>query len=544
MKKSIYMNEIIHLDCSLRDGGYYNNWDFSDELINDYLQVLGSINVDFCEVGFRFAKNSGFKGSCAFTSEEFLNSLNIPENLKIAIMINASEFIHNNEINLEKLREVITVNAKQSKVSLVRVACHSETINSILPLFEFLNDYGYETACNITQVSEKTREELEQISLLLASSKVKIIYFADSLGSLETNQISKIAQSIKKYWSGPIGIHAHDNKGLALSNTLEAIKCGINWLDSTITGIGRGPGNAKTEELVIELSNLKKSSLNLVPLIKIINSDFGPLKNKYKWGTNIFYYLAGKYSIHPSYIQSMLNDMRYQEEDILESINYLKDQGGKRFNFNDLGELRKFYKGEPKGSWNPKLIFDNKDVLIIGTGKQARNHERALENFIKKINPIVLAINTQELIDNDLIDFRVACHPTRLLADIPTHLKLTQPLIIPLSMLPEKFSQLLSGKKILDYGIGISKGYFKSFDEYCMIPNSLVLSYSLALVTGGNAKKIFLAGFDGYNSDDSRNDEINELFFQFKKSYPKSEVIAITPTKYTNIFSKSVYGIC
>ena len=41
MKKSIYMNEIIHLDCSLRDGGYYNNWDFSDELINDYLQVLG-----------------------------------------------------------------------------------------------------------------------------------------------------------------------------------------------------------------------------------------------------------------------------------------------------------------------------------------------------------------------------------------------------------------------------------------------------------------------------------------------------------------------
>ena len=48
-----------------------------------------------------------------------------------------------------------------------------------------------------------------------------------------------------------------------------------------------------------------------------------------------------------------------------------------------------------------------------------------------------------------------------------------------------------------------------------MIPNSLVLSYSLALVTGGNAKK-FLAGFDGYNSDDSRNDEINELFSQFK----------------------------
>ena len=538
------MNKIIHLDCSLRDGGYYNNWDFPEKLINEYLNVLGMIQVDYCEIGFRFIKNSGFKGSCAFTSEEFLNSLQIPENLKIAIMLNSSEFINNNQLNFKKIREIIPVKAKQSKVTLVRLACHSETIKSILPLFEFLDDYGYETACNITQVSEKTNEELEQISLMLALSKVKIIYFADSLGSLETYQISEIVQSIRKYWTGPIGIHAHDNKGLALSNTLEAIKCGINWLDSTITGIGRGPGNTKTEELVIELSNLNKKNLNLVPLIKIINSEFIPLKNKYKWGTNIFYYLAGKYSIHPSYIQSMLNDMRYQEEDILESLNYLKNQGGKRFNFNDLSELRKFYKGDPKGTWNPKSIFEDKDVLIIGTGKQAKNHEKALKNFIKKINPIVLAINTQVLIDNDLIDLRIACHPTRLLADIPTHLKLTQPLIIPLSMLPEKFCQLLKGKKILDYGIGISKGYFKSFDEYCMIPNSLVLSYSLALVTGGKAKKIFLAGFDGYNSDDSRNDEINELFFQFKNSYPKSEVIAITPTKYTNIFSKSVYGLC
>ncbi len=212
-------------------------------------------------------------------------------------------------------------------------------------------------------------------------------------------------------------------------------------------------------------------------------------------------------------------------------------------NFNDLNELRKFYKEEPKGNWNPKSILDNKEVLIIGPGKQAKKHIKAIESFIKKNNPIVLAINTQVLISNDLIDLRIACHPTRLLADIPVHLKLNQPLIIPLSMLPEKFCELLKGKEILDYGIVISKGSFRCFDKYCMIPNSLVLAYSLAMVTGGNVRKIFLAGFDGYDSDDSRNDEINDLFFQFKNSYPKSQVIALTPTKYRNIFSKSVYGI-
>ena len=239
----------------------------------------------------------------------------------------------------------------------------------------------------------------------------------------------------------------------------------------------------------------------------------------------------------------MLTDSRYQEEDILASINYLKDQGGKSFNFDDLNELRKFYKGKPSGKLDPKLIFRNKDVLIIGTGQHVKKHEKALTSFIKKNKPIVLAINTQTLKESKLINYRVACHPTRLFADIPTHLKLNQPLIIPLSMLPEKFSKFLKGKEILDYGIGISDSGFRCLDKFCMIPNSLVFSYALALVTGGNANKIFLAGFDGYDSDDSRNDEVNEVILKYKNSYPNSEVIAITPTKYKNIISKSVYGI-
>ena len=537
------MHKLVHLDCSLRDGGYYNNWDFSEKLINNYLKVLESVNVEYSEIGFRFKKNSGFRGACAFTSEEFLNSLDIPENLKIAIMINASDFIENKKFSEKRLKEIIPVRANLSKVNLIRVACHTETLEYITPLFDLLSDYGYKTACNITQASEKSLKEIDKISSTLSSSKVNIIYFADSLGSLAPNQINKISKSIRNNWSGPIGIHAHDNKGLALSNTLEAIKCDITWLDSTITGIGRGPGNAKTEELVLELNKNNNKSLNLVPLVKIIKEEFTPLKNKYLWGTNIFYYLAGKYSIHPSYIQSMLTDSRYQEEDILASINYLKDQGGKSFNFEDLNELRKFYKGKPSGNLDPKLIFNNKDVLIIGTGKQVKKHEKALTSFIKRNKPIVLAINTQTLKENKLINYRVACHPTRLFADIPNHLKLNQPLIIPLSMLPEKFSKLLKGKEILDYGIEISDGGFKCLDKFCMIPNSLVFSYALALVTGGDANKIFLAGFDGYDSDDSRNDEVNEVISKYKNSYPHSEVIAITPTKYKNIISKSVYGI-
>ena len=342
------MNELIHLDCSLRDGGYYNNWDFSEKLINDYLKVLERVKVDYCEIGFRFLKNSGFRGPCAFTSEEFLNSLEIPEKLKIAIMIKANEVIDGNKLNYEKLKELIPVNANKSKVKLVRVACHSESIREILPIFDFISNNGYLSAYNITQISEKNEKEIIDIASLLSLSKVDIVYFADSLGALIPMQVHNISHSIRKHWSGPIGIHAHDNKGLALSNTLEAINCDIRWLDSTITGIGRGPGNTKTEELVLELNKNATNNLDLVPLIKIIKNEFNPLKNKYMWGTNVYYYLAGKYSIHPTYIQSMITDSRYAEEDILASINYLKNQGAKRFNYDDLDQLRRFYKGKLK----------------------------------------------------------------------------------------------------------------------------------------------------------------------------------------------------
>ena len=94
----------------------------------------------------------------------------------------------------------------------------------------------------------ENKEELEQISLLLASSKVKIYILLIVLVLLKPTKFQKLHNLSKNYWSGPIGIHAHDNKGLALSNTMEAIKCGTNWLDSTITGIRR-PGILKLKNL-------------------------------------------------------------------------------------------------------------------------------------------------------------------------------------------------------------------------------------------------------------------------------------------------------
>ena len=87
MKKNIKL-----LDCTLRDGGYYNNWEFSDDLVKEYLNVMSLSPVEYVEVGLRSSKNIGFKGPYAFSTDIFLESLNIPDGIKIGVMVNASEF--------------------------------------------------------------------------------------------------------------------------------------------------------------------------------------------------------------------------------------------------------------------------------------------------------------------------------------------------------------------------------------------------------------------------------------------------------------------
>ena len=86
------------LDCTLRDGGYYNNWEFNKDLINEYLKVMEDIKVDYVEIGFRFIDKVRTKGPCAYSQESFLKSLKIPKNLKIGIMINAADFVNSRDI--------------------------------------------------------------------------------------------------------------------------------------------------------------------------------------------------------------------------------------------------------------------------------------------------------------------------------------------------------------------------------------------------------------------------------------------------------------
>lgn len=535
------MSSTIVLDCTLRDGGYYNDWDFEPELVQDYLLAMDALQIDFVELGFRSLKNDGFKGGCAYTTDAFLNSLEIPPGLvnKIGVMINGSE-IANPETQTANLEKLINSKA-ESPVTLVRIACHVHEFIACLPAATWLKQQGYLVGFNLMQVADRSPAEITQLAQAANNYPIDALYFADSMGSLNPQQVTDIIHAFQQGWQGALGIHTHDNMGQAIANSLQAVKSGVTWVDSTVTGMGRGPGNAQTEYLILALAEYRQTQGNPTKLFELIRKHFKPMQNRYGWGTNPFYYLAGQYGIHPSYIQEMLQDSRYSEEDILAVIDHLKIEGGKKFSLDTLEAARHFYSGEPRGTWQPASLLKDKTVLILGTGPGVKKYQDAIESFIEQTQPYVIALNTQSNIRQDLIHARAACHPVRLLADCHEHLKLPQPLITPASMLPEELKRELKEKALLDFGIAVTTNGFKFHDNYCELPTSLVMAYALAIASSGGAKRIYLAGFDGYPEGDPRNDESEAIIKAYLAAEHPVDLVSITPTRY-RMKKQSLFG--
>jgi len=225
-------------------------------------------------------------------------------------------------------------------------------------------------------------------------------------------------------------------------------------------------------------------------------------------------------------------------------IGYLQNTGGRHYNLANLEAARYFYSGPAKGQWNPAALVQDKTVLVLGTGPGAVKYRDALEAFIRKTKPFVIALNKQTPVDQDLIDVRAACHPIRLLADNEEHMRLPQPLIMPASILPEDVISLYKRKEILDYGLGVEENSFEFHTYYCVSPNALVITYVLALLASGRAAKVLFAGFDGYPPGDRRTEEMDKTLLLYTSNVESVQISAITPTKYRmpkqSIFELSV----
>jgi len=520
------------LDCTLRDGGYYNNWKFKPEMVENYIRAMEVCEMDYVELGFRFNSSDPSIGPFGRTKDDFLDTLDLPISINYAVMINGKEFLLPNERETKKLVHKTFVPSEESVISLVRIAINFNNVLESKHIIKCIKELGYDVGLNLMQSGSKSKKEYVDTAKLISKwNLVDILYFADSFGSMDNDEISSIVRSLKKGWNGALGFHSHNNKGFALGNTLKAIDEGITFCDCTVTGMGRGAGNVSTESLLMELQNRDLIDIDL-SLLQATVSDFSSLQKKYRWGSNILYQYAANNNIHPTFVQTLTEDNRYDEYQKFKILEALGMEDSSSFSRERLSSI--IYKNNIKtqGSWDPKGYFENQEILLVGGGLSVKKYKNKILKLIKQKNLKVVFTNLNKYLPQELGNATIVSHEVRAFLDATFYNKLSHPLIIPLQTLGKLINKYLSDIELLDYGLNIKEGAMKIEEKSCTLNSSVVAGYALSICHRAGANKINLVGFDGYHTDDARFQEMESILDKFKNLDSSPQLVSLTPTNY------------
>ena len=526
------------LDCTLRDGGYYNKWDFSPNLISDYLETMAACRIDFIELGLRQFKNNQYLGPHAYTTSEYLDRLDLPDGPTYGVMVDAKTILSENHSQEESV-DLLFNDAINEKIDLVRVAAHFKEVEFCLPMLQRLKDKGYLVGLNIMQASLRNSEEIENLSALVSDwDCVDVLYFADSLGSMLKSDMERIYGAISKNWKKDIGFHSHNNLGKAISNVNIAIDLGTSWVDSTISGMGRGAGNAETEFLLLD-SNIRKSKIDHSSLFNLVNNHFVDIKKYYGWGATFPYFLGALNKLHPTYVQELCADKSLDPELIPKIINDLGAiQNPASYDESILRRVKSKMEPEQKmidGDAVPAFMKD-KEVLLVAQTDLSLEYKEAIKDYCRTKELILISINQPQenlKLDYDLV---VISHNEKFREDETNYTLEPYNYVAPKTM--------FAGVDINiehNYGILVDKNKFKNCGSYARVPNRLTLAYAISFCLDAGVDKLNLVGFGGFNLEEKRHKEV-QAFLQILASEKVVELCSLTPTSFS-IPEKSIYAI-
>jgi len=278
------------LDCTIRDGGLINNWDFSVEFVQDLYNSLNEAGVEYMELGYKNSAkllNATEPNPWRFLDDQFLKEI-FPEkkNTKFSALVDIGRVDPDDILPRE-----------ESVLDMIRVACYIREVDKGLELVKLFHDLGYETTLNIMALSNVPEKQLMTAFEMIKESPVDVVYIVDSFGSLDPQDIEHQVKKFREMLPNKqLGIHTHNNMQLAFANTLAALQNGVTFLDSSIYGMGRAAGNCHTELLV---SYIQKSSYELKPLLGFIEKHMLEMRQKWEWGFIIPYMISGVLNEHP-----------------------------------------------------------------------------------------------------------------------------------------------------------------------------------------------------------------------------------------------------
>jgi len=252
---------LSNIDVTLRDGGYRNQFNFSDDYAALHVQAMDKVGIEWVEIGYR---NGSFRpidniGQTGMSPDRYLKALRgAAKRPCLCVMA------HPKNITAEDLKHM------RPLVDMVRFCIDPQRMPLTIDYVRLAKSLGYTVCANLTRISQHKVKALVELAEKAVDAGIDVIYLADSNGSMTPRRVGRLVTVIHDLVGHccQVGFHAHDNLGLAMSNSIAAVNAGANFIDSSLRGMGKGAGNLKLELWLAYLRREKEiDHYNLAPLL-------------------------------------------------------------------------------------------------------------------------------------------------------------------------------------------------------------------------------------------------------------------------------------
>ncbi|MCL1695816.1 aldolase catalytic domain-containing protein [Lysinibacillus sp. BPa_S21] len=491
------MNNIQSLDCTLRDGGYINKWNFRSPHITSIIKYLNEAKIDIIECGYLNQNAPNNVDSTIFNSiEAAVNYLPTESNAKYVLMINLGEY------DVEKIEH-----RQSNDIFGFRIVFKKEQWVEAIKYAEALIEKDYAVFIQPMMTINYSDEEL--LSLIHEINRIEpyACYIVDSFGVMKQNDLLRLSYIFDHNLKSDIilGYHAHNNLQLAFSNAqvfVEIMTKRKKIIDSSVYGMGRGAGNLNTELFVQYLNDNYDGDYCIEPLLKIIDESLSNIYQETYWGYSMPHYLSAVYYCHPNYASYLVEKNTLRIDDLKNVISNIEESKKGIFNKVYIEELYQQYQNN---SYNDEVSIkelkesvSGQEVLLLGPGKSIVDQKLKIDKFIELHKPIIISVNFESKVYEENLIFISNTKRYQLFNG-----DLNNNNVILTSNIENNGDYKVNYKSLLTDNLAVSD-------------NSLLMI--LNLLKKLDIKRVNLAGFDGYTVDSTNNYANIDLIFTQNKN--------------------------
>ncbi len=508
------MNKVSLLDCTLRDGGFLNDWNFGNSSILNIFRRLVKSNVDIIEVGFLDARRTfDFDRSMNPDTQSF-NKIFKNESKGSAIVVGMIDF---GTCPIENIQE-----RKDSFLDGIRVIFKKKNMIDAIELCRKIKEKGYLVFVQPVSITTYTDREMLDLIDLVNDLNPFAMSLVDTYGLLHKDRLFKYFYLLDNNLNKDIqiGYHAHNNFQLAYANAIELTNIKTDRsliLDSSLYGMGKSAGNCNTELLADYLNNNYYKNYDLLEILNIIDMEILKYLKVCSWGYQMTYSLSALYECHPNYVKYLEKKNSLPVREIAEILTLIS--GDKKLSFDEehIETLYIKYRNKKLNDTETysklKELMQNSTVLLLGPGRSIKQEHDKIQNFITENKVTVFSVNhINSLFCADYIFISNAKRYDQFIDFYEKHNNKSKLIIT---------NNIMQNKKKADFILNFSK---LSSTESIIGDSSLYLLMKVLIKL--NVKKVILAGFDGFS--------------KYTQNYYDDNLQFYNPTQNTNKITKAV----